>query len=409
MVGLTPAAGKLRSHRVPKEADESEPKCPGSGNMPRPETTTAEASPPKTPTTPESANSATCSRTSDTGDPLSGESPSTDDCSTDEKTPEIIPNVDDYVRALSKASENVGTFIDTMRKQFEGTGAFSRPAPVEVDQPTLFSQPAGTRVSGKPTVKPMSPVGAEVCARIKEMFHGYVNRMDRNQQQTLGPSEIGHPCDRRLALSLMRYPTVNPGGDNWASFVGTCVHAGLEEMLVWANAGSGRYAPELRVMLPSKHVPYGTTDVLDRSLLLLMDWKIMGDWSLNKLKTVGPPQHYRVQGHTYGYGAQLRGEKVKHICIVGMPRGASSLDDMYVWDEPYDASIAIKALGRVEDIAGRLKGCTETIGLHNDGCGCPDTEQAAYGMPFDNSDCRYCPFFKENAPASKGGVCNGKG
>jgi hypothetical protein len=321
-----------------------------------------------------------------------------------------LPGVEDYV-------ENLGDLATTQLEAYRAMvdvnlSPFDQPLPAPpVEQPPLFDQPsqAGRAPKVWAETVPMTDLGQEIAHRLKEMFHAYSNRMERNQQSTLGPSEIGTPCDRRLALSLMRYPTVNPGGDNWASFVGTCMHSGLEEMFLWADAGSGRYAPEVRLTFPNKHVPKGTTDLIDRVLLVVVDHKGMGQWSLDKLKSSGPSRTYRVQAHTYAYGAVIKGERVKHVAIVGWPRDKGSLDDLYVWTEPYDPDLARNALKRVDDIAGALKGCTETLGLHNDGCGCPDTVAAAYALPMDNTDCRFCPFYMKGAAQSNGGICNGRG
>ncbi|MGW2207158.1 hypothetical protein [Streptomyces sp. NPDC001774] len=253
----------------------------------------------------------------------------------------------------------------------------------------------------------MTKLGAEIAARLKEMFHGFVNRQERSQQTTLGPSEIGSPCDRRLAMSLMRMPRVNPGGDGWASFVGTCGHVGLAEMLTRADAGSGRYAVEVPLKFPSSHVPHGTGDWLDRTLLLFGDHKFMGRWSRERLKTKGPSPTYRVQVHTYAYGARQRGERIEHVGIIAWPRDEATLDDLYVWTEPYDPKIALDALARVDNIAARLKGCTDTLGLHNDGCGCPDDLDAIRKMPTAD-DCRYCPFHMAGAKDLSEGRCSGK-
>lgn len=310
---------------------------------------------------------------------------------------ETIPGVDEYAENLGDlATEQLNAYRDKVNEGITFDQPTPLPEPPAVQAP-LFDQPSasGTRaakVLGE--VKPMTPLGLEITHRLKEMFHGYTNRMERNQQPTLGPSEIGTPCDRRIALSLMRYPTINPGGDNWASFVGTCIHAGLDEMLMWADAGSGRYATEQRLTFPSKHVPKGTTDVIDRVLLLVGDHKGMGQWSLDKLKREGPSRTYRVQAHTYAYGAVMRGEKVKHVAIIGWPRDKGNLDDLYVWTEEYNPDLARKALKRVDDIAERV--------LVEGG------EQEAYSLPFDNSDCRFCPFYMKNAARSEGGVCNGR-
>lgn len=410
----TTLAGKLRSHKVPKEADDTEPKCPGTGAVVTqlPPEAPECADTPKTP-----ANSATCSSTSDIGAPPSETPPRTTDTPTTapptttgdsspgassgeparRRTVETIPGVDEYAENLGDlATEQLNAYRDKVNEGITFDQPTPLPEPPAVQAP-LFDQPSasGTRaakVLGE--VKPMTPLGLEITHRLKEMFHGYTNRMERNQQPTLGPSEIGTPCDRRIALSLMRYPTINPGGDNWASFVGTCIHAGLDEMLMWADAGSGRYATEQRLTFPSKHVPKGTTDVIDRVLLLVGDHKGMGQWSLDKLKREGPSRTYRVQAHTYAYGAVMRGEKVKHVAIIGWPRDKGNLDDLYVWTEEYNPDLARKALKRVDDIAERV--------LVEGG------EQEAYSLPFDNSDCRFCPFYMKNAARSEGGVCNGR-
>lgn len=259
-----------------------------------------------------------------------------------------------------------------------------------------FVQPSATKRRTTPAV-PMTPVGLEISHRLKEMFHGYTNRLDRSQQETLGPSEIGAPCDRRLAMSLLRLPRVNPGGDNWASFVGTCGHAGLAEMLVWADAGSGRYVSETSVQLPSTRVPFGTADALDRQLNTVWDFKLMGQWSMDKLKTEGPSPQYRVQLHTYGYGFRIKGEVVSHVALVALPRERSSLDGMYVWTEPYDPQVARDALARVDRIGKQIE-----VELERDNF----SDYADF--PIDNSDCKYCPYYMPGAKDSIGGSCNGR-
>lgn len=235
----------------------------------------------------------------------------------------------------------------------------------------------------------MTALGEDMKSRIRESFHGFTNRSDRSLQATMGPSEAGHPCDRRIGLTLAGMPRCNPGMENWASFVGTQVHLGLEGMSQWADAGSGRYATELRVSLPSKYVPGGTLDLLDRQLKAVIDWKVMGRWSLDKLKTEGPNPTYRAQAHLYALGATLAGEEVEHVAIVGMPRENSSLDGMYVWTERYDPARARAALGRVERIGATL-----------------DTDPMALEM--DNSDCRFCPFYMPGIGGSVDGKCNGR-
>lgn len=251
--------------------------------------------------------------------------------------------------------------------------------PVVQDDDPFQAAPRGGRGSD---AVPMSALGLEIAARFKELFYAFTSSEGRSAQTHLGPSEIGSPCDRRIVMSLLSRPAVNPGGDGWASFVGTWVHAGVGNMFVWGDRGRGRYASELPLKFPSDIVPKGTGDLLDRTLLVFEDFKVMGSWSLDKLRTEGPSPTYRVQVHTYAYGARKAGENVQHVAIVGLPREGSSLDNMYVWTEPYDPRVAVEALDRVEKLA------YETTKQRLDGM--PDLKIIERTAAED--DCKWCKY-----------------
>ncbi|KPI09888.1 hypothetical protein OV450_3379 [Actinobacteria bacterium OV450] len=228
----------------------------------------------------------------------------------------------------------------------------------------------------------MEGLALEIASRFKELFYAYDNRRsaeNRSAQTHLGPSEIGTPCDRRIAMSLMRVPPVNPGGDGWAAFVGTCIHAGLAGMFQWADLGTGRYATEIPLVLPSAFVPRGTGDLLDRTLCMLDDHKCLGNSSLSKLRLEGPSPTYRTQVHTYAYAAVRAGEVVEHVAIIAWPREAGSLKGLHVWTEPYDESVAVAALQRVDRIAAALN--SDEFG--------PARRPEDFATA---DDCRYCPF-----------------
>lgn len=267
-------------------------------------------------------------------------------------------------------------------------------------QPGLYEGPQ------KP--EPMGELAKELATKIKETFYAYSNRKtadNRGAQTTLGPSEIGTPCDRRLAMSLLGVPPVNPGGDGWAAFVGTCTHAGMAEVYTFADAGTGRYAVEMPVFLGIPEVPRGTTDLLDRRDGTIVDWKVMGAYSLKKFKLEGPSSTYRTQAHVYGLGAERAGEKVRNVAIVGLPRAGSSLDEMHVWTEGYDRKFAQAALDRVGKIANEIQGRRD------------DTGALAADTPADimylarqfpaGDDCLYCPFHLKGDKEMKRG-CPGK-
>lgn len=299
-----------------------------------------------------------------------------------ELSPELMTTSSPWDELIADSTSSDGTLVPL----FGGsTGLFLQPG-------SPFLQPGDGKVpSGE-----LSPDARDLATRIKETFYAYSNRKtkdNRSAQTTLGPSEIGTPCDRRLALTVMGVPPVNPGGDGWAAFVGTCTHGGMEDVYRWADAGTGRYAVEIRLTFGSVLVPYGTSDLLDRKEGDIVDWKVMGEYSLKKFKAEGPSDTYRIQAHTYGYGAEQAGEKVRRVNIVGLPRAGSSLDSMHVWSEPYDRDVAKQAIARVEAIYARTQQlAVETGALAEDST----ADLLRRGREFDTAtpyECRFCPFY----------------
>ncbi len=291
----------------------------------------------------------------------------------------------------SAASEPSGTSSSSSdsRKVFASAKSVSD----RFRQPdTPFLQPPPYEGPEKP--EPMDGPAAELATMIKETFYSFSNRRttdNRTAQTTLGPSEVGTPCDRRLAMELMDVPYVNAGGDGWAAWAGTQMHDGMAQIYTFANAGTGRYAIEFRVKTPSPWVPGGTSDLFDRRIHTIIDWKMMGAYSLKKFKLEGPSETYQVQGHVYGLGAEEAGEKVKQVAIVGLPRAGSSLDEMHVHVMPYDRKRALAALARVDRIAAKVQESNTWAGLD------VATVNLKRARQFDTAnDCRYCPFFRKN-------------
>ena len=271
------------------------------------------------------------------------------------------------------------------------TSRYLQPPPYV--EPSRYLQPPEYQPE---KAEPMEGAAVEIATRFKEIFYSHSNRRtkdNRSAQTTLGPSEIGTPCDRRLAMALMDIPPVNPGGDGWAAWVGTQGHAGLEEMFKWASANTGRFSTEVRLNFPSKFVPHGTSDLFDRVYGEVWDFKFMGAYSLKKFKLEGPSDTYRIQGHVYGLGQELAGEKVKKVVILGLPRAGSSLNEMHVWEQKFDRKVALAALARVDAIAAEVGRMSGQVAY--DGTGPASAMEAAQAFPTAD-DCRYCPFFLKN-------------
>jgi hypothetical protein len=279
-----------------------------------------------------------------------------------------------------------------------------------------YAQPAKTETYAQPAktnavltkAQPMGELGQQIATMVKEIFYQYTNQTGRSAQDHLGPSEAGTPCDRRLAMSLMKIPHVNPGGDNWASFVGTQIHRGLADMFDWADARQGRFATEQRLYLPNKLIPKGTADLIDRVLFMVDDHKAQGQWSMDKLKLEGPSQTYRIQLQLYAYGASMRGEKIEKVALISWPRDKPNLSDLYVWTAAYDPQMARDALDRVDRLAAQIETHRNECAPDGDWAKPKDWEIAAR-FPIDTSEgCGYCPHYMLNAKDLRNGGCHGR-
>lgn len=199
----------------------------------------------------------------------------------------------------------------------------------------------------------MSDVRAELMAVIEDAITNH----PRSLQRRIGPSEIGHPCDRRIAYKLAGAPEINQGRIPWKPTIGTSVHAWLDETFSVANtkrddydATGGRYLCEVRVNVGEilGEAVTGSSDLFVDGTVV--DWKIVGDEPLRRYRKNGPGQQYRIQGHLYGRGQQRAGRDVHTVSVMFLPRN-QELRQAYFWSEPYDEQIAIQALDRVEGIA----------------------------------------------------------
>lgn len=189
-----------------------------------------------------------------------------------------------------------------------------------------------------------------------------IRQHPRSQQTRIGPSEIGHPCDRWISHKLAGTPEVNDRGAPWLPTVGTAVHAWLEDLfsaLTIDDITAGRqprWLLERRVTIgrvAGVDID-GQCDLFEILTGTSVDWKTCGKTRLDKYRRHGPDPDYRVQGHCYGRGWQLAGYAVHTVAICFLPRNAE-LDQTVWWSEPYDEQVAIRALARAEAIGMAAK------------------------------------------------------
>lgn len=223
-----------------------------------------------------------------------------------------------------------------------------------------------------------------VHAELRYFVEDAIHNAPRSLQRALGPSELGITCARRLGYRLTGTEPVNEA-DGWLAAIGTATHAWLERVFTRANKRLGvpRFITEQRVtvgQLGGEDV-VGCTDLLDRTMSLAVDFKVMGKTSLDAFRRHGPSEQYRVQAHLYGRGWAAAGHPVDRVAIWALPRN-SPLRDAHLWTEPFDERVATGALTRVEGIAS----LTTAMGTG-----------ALALLPTADSYCSYCPFFRSGS------------
>lgn len=220
--------------------------------------------------------------------------------------------------------------------------------------------------SGQPTVSPAyvqngnTPWAQRYSQDLKDVVIRYADRLPRNVQRHLGPSELGYHCDRQLVGKMAGVSFGSGAGnllhDPWASIVGTAIHAFLEQAFGWESSQGrdrGRWLPETRVTPdPGSSQPHpGTADLYDITSRTLTDHKCQSEAIRARLRKDGPPFHYYMQMLLYALGYVHLGYQVDRIVLASWPRTKSTLDDMYVWEHVItadDLELVVEVLRKTE-------------------------------------------------------------
>lgn len=235
-----------------------------------------------------------------------------------------------------------------------------------------------------------------------ETMRGVLTSLDasraRSQQTALGPSELGTPCQRQIAMKLGGVPRQPEHRVPWAPMQGTAMHTLMEEALHYHNGklGRDRWLPEQELRLDDELGGHG--DAYDNDWDMVIDWKYVGTTALKKVKRKTVPVEslvapdYRVQAHLYGYGHSLAGRPVKWVRIVFLAR-SHDYDESAEWTEAYNPQIAFDAIVRYYATQDLLKVLR------------PQDNPALWGaVPAAPGDaCTWCPFKRPGAPADATG------
>lgn len=246
-------------------------------------------------------------------------------------------------------------------------------------------------------------------AELVEIIETGVNAHERSLQTTIGASELGTPCTRRLGFQLSGTEKVNVESEApWRPTVGTAVHTWLQFEAIeryntarakevdkrgycdheWCDQGDDsrdsrhvdRFLTELRVPVGTigDETINGTIDVYDRLWKAVIDWKIVGNATLKSARGGHVNEGYRVQGNVYGRGLVAQGFEVEWVIIFFLP-SAGELSDRVFHCEPFDPAIGNATFARARKITRDLAEFGPSAVL-------PLLERA-------NAYCHKCPWF----------------
>lgn len=215
----------------------------------------------------------------------------------------------------------------------------------------------------------------------------------RHLQRELGPSDVAHPCMRRMAFGTMEVPRCNPEWDPLPSIMGIAGHNWNQEAFDWDNErlGRRRWLTETRVeVTPGLS---GSSDLFDTDTGTVIDWKFLGYRSFDKhVSNIGPT--YRCQVQLYGRGFQRLGYTVNRVAVALLPR-TGTLTKMHMDVQEYDDSIVDMVLRKREAVLCMI--IDWDVENH------PERYQ---WFPTQPESCLFCPFFAPNTKSPM--QCNGK-
>jgi len=234
-----------------------------------------------------------------------------------------------------------------------------------------------------PSCKPTSKnelIGLELLSDLTDVIKWTDNNSARSLQTTIGPSELGSLCDRKIAYRLAGTPESNWWADPLPAIVGTAVHTWLEKAVnaFQAQHFIDRWVTEITVQ-PDPLVK-GHCDLYDKQIGAVIDWKTVSPTKLKTWKSSGPPEHYKSQVNLYGMGLIKAGYQVNKVVLVAVPR-SGWLKDIQVWIDDYDPALAQVALDRMYGIANSMIKAGDDLAFSE-----------IDSVP--GFECSYCPWYR---------------
>lgn len=223
-----------------------------------------------------------------------------------------------------------------------------------------------------------------IIAQMTEAANGAA----RNIQKAIGPSEIGEPCTRQVAYKVAGVAKNPSWLDPLPSIRGVAMHAWMEDNLP-------RDQWDLECKLDCGAGVIGTSDAYHRPTRTVVDWKFLGATQHSEYAKGYMSEKYEIQGHTYGNGWVNKGYVVERVALA-IFGATKTLQDLYVWSDPYNPAKAQMALNRL----GQVR-------MYVAGTGASDANRAPLlqiaAKP--GSGCYFCPY---KGSAGQGLCCDAK-
>ena len=123
-------------------------------------------------------------------------------------------------------------------------------------------------------------LGTALLSDLTDVIKWTDNNSARSVQTTIGPSELGSLCDRKIAYRLAGVPEANWWSDPLPAIVGTAVHAWLEKAVNSFQQvhHMDRWLTEITVQ-PDPMVK-GHVDLYDKETASIIDWKTVSPTKL---------------------------------------------------------------------------------------------------------------------------------
>lgn len=280
------------------------------------------------------------------------------------------------------------------RAQREGNLGRCRAVCGEPLAPALIDRPADSSGLHANCIEPAPP--PSTLAMIEPALARYESSRPRSVQRTLGPSELGTPCRRQIAMKLAGVEQHERGGLPWAPMCGTAVHGLMEAVLHAENDRAGKQLWVIEETVQLDEELHGHGDAYYVPDALVVDWKYTGTTARRKAarKTVPNDQlvsaDYRVQAHLYGLGHENAGRPVRHVRLVMLAR-SHDFRESVEWTEEYRPDIAIDAMTRF--YATRDEVTNRDMATH--------PERLAEIESTPGEACKWCPFRR---PTPAGGL-----